>query len=280
MGLSEKSIDRAKRIFPVLVYYASVVQRTLTYGDLAKLTNDHHRPLKFAFELIHDWIEKVAPTLGIEKLPLAIIVVNQDSAVPGPGAIRWRLEHHGLPLDSPPPVIAALFHLEQQIIFDFPHWKLLLDPLGLKAYVPPKTDIGKVTQAIEAADYSAGESKAHLDLKNFVSMHPESVGLSRRARLVGTEVFLPSDDRMDILFEDANRLIVIEVKPDFVDESEFTRGIYQCVKYAALLKAREVDLGSQRAIESRMACSRAPTTSESVRSELLQIECYHVKMTA
>ncbi len=52
------------------------------------------------------------------------------------------------------------------------------------------------------------------------------------------EHILPSGDRLDVYFEciDGSR-VAVEVKPSISDDSDITRGIFQCIKYKAILEA-------------------------------------------
>lgn len=54
---------------------------------------------------------------------------------------------------------------------------------------------------------------------------------------------------MDVFFDAGSEWVGVEVKPLSSDELDLTRGIYQCVKYAAVLRAMVV--AEQKDIDTR-----------------------------
>ena len=90
-----------------------------------------------------------------------------------------------------------------------------------------------------------GESKAHKQFKVFIAEHPEIVGLRKSLGPGETEVELPSGDTPDVLFQNSKCRIAVEVKSRISNESDIKRGLFQCVKYKAILKAcRSVEIGN------------------------------------
>lgn len=87
-----------------------------------------------------------------------------------------------------------------------------------------------------------GESVEHHALKEHVLASPLLVGAS-----AGDEGFaeytFPSLDKVDVLFKSPARWVAVEVKSRISDklEEDYERGIYQCVKYRALLEAMRND---------------------------------------
>ena len=76
-------------------------------------------------------------------------------------------------------------------------------------------------------------------MKEYIAEHPESVGLSRRTKSGKVEVPLSSGDTVDVLFKVRGKYIAVEVKAVEAARSEIERGMYQCVKYEAVLRAME-----------------------------------------
>ena len=87
-----------------------------------------------------------------------------------------------------------------------------------------------------------GESKEHKALKNFVASNPEMVGASKSDQ-VFPEYPFPSLDTVDVMFKSPDHWIAVEVKSRISDKApkDYERGIYQCVKYQALLIAMQQD---------------------------------------
>ena len=89
---------------------------------------------------------------------------------------------------------------------------------------------------------SGGESPAHKALKKYVSIHPELVGAAASA-VAHIEYELPSLDTLDVLFKMPDRWVGVEVKSTVSDQvpGDYERGVYQAVKYKALLEAMQKD---------------------------------------
>ena len=85
---------------------------------------------------------------------------------------------------------------------------------------------------------SGGESKEHKALKEFVRQHPELVGATSEWQSF-IEYPLPSLDAIDVVFKSSEACISVEVKSAVSDAmpSDYERGLYQTIKYEALLKA-------------------------------------------
>jgi hypothetical protein len=268
---SENARQKAMRVFPVLVYYAQV-HRTLTYGDLGRITGDHHRSFRAAFGVIHDWIEDFAEKEETEALPIAIIVVQQGKSIPGPGAIRWRLRVHGLPNDVSQPVVEALFKEERHKIFEYSQWKSILQAHNLQPYIPQKRPIDEVTKKlIEQQHGGAPESLAHRRLKLFISKNPKEAGLDSSCKLEGVEYVFPSLDRVDVMFSHLGNLYSVEVKSEDVNEDELVKGLYQAVKYRALGKALQKDRNCPPLAHSCLVTSATLTEELWERARLLQV---------
>jgi hypothetical protein len=88
-----------------------------------------------------------------------------------------------------------------------------------------------------------GESPAHRNLKRFVRDHPELFGAADGQWECIEEYILPSLDSIDVLFKSPTRWIAVEVKSRVSDSfpGDYERGVYQCVKYKALLSAMTND---------------------------------------
>lgn len=99
------------------------------------------------------------------------------------------------------------------------------------------------TAAPTAQHYGlGGESPQHKALKEYVRDNPSIVGASKDSQAI-TEYALPSVDVIDVLFRSDHECIAVEVKSSVSDtvSGDFERGIYQTIKYLALLRAMSLD---------------------------------------
>ncbi|MBB4641489.1 hypothetical protein [Rhizorhapis suberifaciens] len=82
-----------------------------------------------------------------------------------------------------------------------------------------------------------GESPFHEALRLWVEANPASVLPSYAKATADTEVPLLSGDRVDNVYDRRDRIAVIEVKSWISNEDDVERGIYQCIKYRAVMEA-------------------------------------------
>lgn len=117
-------------------------------------------------------------------------------------------------------------------------WSWVLKELGLKpANVTTADKIEKIKKGVYG---SRGEGKEHKALKEFIAKHPESIGI-KGVKLTQTEHGLLSGDSLDVYFECRKKQhYAIEVKPKASPEGDIIRGVYQCVKYKAVMDAMRV----------------------------------------
>lgn len=74
-------------------------------------------------------------------------------------------------------------------------------------------------------------------MKEYIRQHPECLKYKDVA-FAETEHLLPSGDRLDVYFELSDGThIAIEVKPSTSPDQDITRGVFQCVKYYAVMDA-------------------------------------------
>lgn len=114
-------------------------------------------------------------------------------------------------------------------------WSEVLRLLGLPAITPAAGQDGKPG----AGGWAGGESADHKALKRYVFEHPELVG-ARKDWSAWEEYPLRSLDELDVMFKSERLWIGVEVKSKVSDRApgDYERGIYQVVKYRALLEAQ------------------------------------------
>ena len=100
---------------------------------------------------------------------------------------------------------------------------------------------------------SSGEGTEHRALKNTVAQNPGCVGLPKRFGPGKTEAPLYSGDSVDVLFTDSRRCTAVEVKGGSAPHSDIVRGLFQCVKYEAVLTAQARVSGQRQDCEAVLA---------------------------
>lgn len=117
-------------------------------------------------------------------------------------------------------------------------WNDVLTQLGI-----PQVTTDNIVKAIPRA-FGSGESLRHKNLKEYVRQHPEIVGADGDWTSF-VEYPLPTCDQIDVLFKSTSKCIAVEVKSSVSDSFPFDyeRGLYQTIKYGALLKAMATTTG-------------------------------------
>lgn len=113
------------------------------------------------------------------------------------------------------------------------------DILRLADLIPTVDPVNPPTPEAPHRGWGGGESKAHSDLKNFVLHHPHLFG-AETASFAQAEYALRSGDVIDVMFKSEEIWIGVEVKSRTSDAApgDYERGIYQVVKYKAVLQAQ------------------------------------------
>jgi hypothetical protein len=230
--------QRARLALPLLVRQAHAISRIFYSNLAAELGMPNPRNLNYVLGCVGNVMKTLSKEWGSDIPPIQCIVVNKQTGLPGEG-IGWFItnknEFRKLPLKQQRLLVEA----KLQEIFSYPKWPLVLQELGLKLAPPISPAMIKKASAHKAT----GESPEHKKLKIFVAEHPTVVYLPPATPNGSTEYDLPSGDRIDILFVYNNEWVGVEVKSKFSPEADIARGIFQCVKYQAILEAYQASQG-------------------------------------
>lgn len=253
--------ERARRAFPILVRQA-LAHQTIYYADLAReLEMPNPRNLNYVLGSVgkslvalgSDWNEKVPP--------LQCLVINQTDELPGEG-VGWFITKSDF---------RKMTRREQRVLVDaalaeiysYPRWLDVLRHLQL----PPPSFL---TEALlsEARRVGGGESEAHKQLKEWVAANPAAVGASAKSR-AAVEYPLPSGDTVDVLFQSGSRWTAVEVKSRISSDADVLRGMFQCVKYRAVIEAMLALQGKREEVTVLLALeSTIPIALKATRAAL------------
>jgi hypothetical protein len=237
--------ERARTALPLLVRQAKA-GKPIFYSALAEeLGMPNPRNLNYVLGSIGHTMERLSEQRKEKVPPIQCLVINKATEMPGEG-IGWFLiskEDFGkLPLRRRREIVQA----ELQHVYAYPNWDQVLAQLGLSpADMDFTEEIGKATRR-----FSGGESNEHRLLKEFVAKNPSAIGLPRSLSPGQTEQRLPSGDCLDVSFRSRKSWIAIEIKSRISDQADLVRGIFQCVKYQAILDA--VLLSESKALDARV----------------------------
>ncbi len=204
-------------------------RETLTYKELTDYVGCHHRVAGHILGYIRD--EICTP----RNLPfINAIVIRQDTQEPGDGWLPEGTSHLSKQ------EYKEQYELFRDRAFAFPGWNDLLKELSLSPIQITEQELkdrGRTYSQVLARQGGGGEGAAHRDLKEYIARNPEAIGLQVIKKGEQEHMFI-SGDCCDILFTLMDkRYAIIEIKNG--DPGELVRGIYQLIKYRALLSAEE-----------------------------------------
>lgn len=256
--------QRARVALPLLVRLAHARVKTY-YSDLAaELGMPNPRNLNYPLGSIGTAIEELSREWG-EKIPaIQCLVVNKDTDLPGEG-IGWFVRDKGEFRSLPRRKQQAIVDGVQAEVFAYPRWNEVLAAFGLE---PVQKSYER--EIADAARYQGGgESELHKALKAFVAANPGIVGVSSRAGMGRQEHPLPSGDTVDVFFSYRAIRTAVEVKSRISPPADIVRGLYQCVKYRAVLNACVVAENSEDTVEVALVLeSSLPKDLADLRSRL------------
>jgi hypothetical protein len=118
-------------------------------------------------------------------------------------------------------------------VFSYPQWQEVLKALELE---PTTSDFSSVVSKA-AGGFGGGESEDHKALKAYVAQNPQAIGLGANTSIGITEFPLPSGDYLDVSFSGKKVWVAAEVKSSKSAEGDIVRGLFQCIKYRAVMEA-------------------------------------------
>lgn len=236
--------NRARMAFPILFLLAESGEQ-ISYQELDKAIaeqfNQNPTPNLIIYGqvliIIGQALNLLSQAWGEEIPPLTILVVSKTNDIPSPGVDEFLKRY--LSSASLKSLTAynreAMIDRAKQAVHNYPRW----DDVAEYFDVDISTELPE-TEPIQLPSpplMMGGESQAHLALKQYVSEHPELFKAFGHFEKGAIEFPLKSGDEVDILFKNADQALAVEIKTDSVAPGELTRGIYQCVKYRAVLRA-------------------------------------------
>lgn len=225
----ERSYHLAKQMIPVLVSWAQEKRSPQYYGTLSKAIGHGTARIGRQLGVIAKVIRDLNSASHKDVPLLNALVINQNSKRPGDGLgdvidgyYEWdekkkNQEAHNLNAKA----------------YAYKDWPWVLKALGLMPYT------GSFEESIRKGNYKKGDSEGpyHKALKVFILDHPDQFSISN-VKAKENEHVLLSGDRLDVYFKlKDGKQIAIEVKSRISDDADILRGIYQCVKYKAVLSA-------------------------------------------
>ena len=241
------SVKATKPLTEWLIH-AAKSHRTLTYGQVKRRLEE-----QCGFDVIFTIsVGKVAgATMNaiLDEFPdaplLNVLLVRVNSGLPGLGVVgylatrypgrRWlrgdSVEKHTR--------WRELVEYEATRVYEYKHWdKVYRQIYGRR--LPAIAENLKGSERDIANRGRGGEGENHRSLRLKVKRNPGLVRPGLRPENTKTEVELYSGDRVDVVSNGKTGRIAIEVKSRDSNRNDLRRGVYQCVKYRAVMAAEDM----------------------------------------
>ena len=231
---TEATRQNVRLMLPVLIHWAKSGHNAHTYGDLIHaIGKSKFSGIGHALYAVQEVLNSLSKKTGNKDIPtLNSLCKNAKTLLPSEGFEFVSPKYNKLDEAGKRVFIEGL----DSKACNYPHWDWVLDQLELKEATPFTVE---QLEAIKKTclNYGVGEGEEHKTLKEYIWKHPDCLGYEDVV-LAETEHILPSGDRLDVYFElsDGSH-VAIEVKPSTSPDQDITRGIFQCVKYHAVMEA-------------------------------------------
>jgi hypothetical protein len=226
--------QRARAALPIMVRQAKAGQ-TMLYSELAQeLGMPNPRNLNYVLGAIGNSMLDLGERWGVKVPPIQALIVNKGTHLPGEG-ISWFAPDASEFKDASRRQRKRIVDVMLAEVYTYQRWDEILESHGLEPLPSPASLLPPVEQI--APRGGSGEGEGHRRLKEAITLHPEWLGLPRSLAQGRAEVSLYSGDRIDVEFADNQQRIAVEVKAEGAPIGELVRGLFQCIKYAAVLEA-------------------------------------------
>ncbi len=187
---------------------------------------------------------------------LNVLLVRQDSQLPGKGVAGYLAARYpgekwlkkSRPSEKDPEGWKGIVDIAAREVYAYPDWDALYQRI-YGSCLPKTTQVPAVEKDGLRYDRK-GEGENHKALRLWVKQNPQEINPRFRGVRAETEYSLLSGDRVDVAYFSKKEILAIEVKSIDSNPEDIRRGIYQCVKYRAVLDAMPIGRGRHRPVES------------------------------
>ncbi|MDE5829531.1 MAG: hypothetical protein K2H48_06035 [Duncaniella sp.] len=247
--------NKIKLIIPILIKWARESWNSPHYySDIARAIGSNPQSVGAWLGLI--WSHVIHPRFPYAP-SLNALVCNQITHLPSDG-----LDYVFPKYSKSSWVEQKAFVAKANLAAHEYDWNPVLRELGLK-----QLDVLPLTELI---DYNnrvcfgkrlkkgekGGESLFHKRLKQYIQDHPEKVGIIDEITFSNIEHTILSQDRIDILLATKDTTFAIEVKSEISNDDDIVRGVFQAVKYKAVLEAQCKINGNTNDVKSILVICR------------------------
>ena len=231
---TEATRHNVRLMLPIMIHWAKTGQNKHTYGDLTHAIGKpkpQFSGIGHALYCVQEVLNELAHITKRNIPTLNSLCKNAKTMLPSEGFEFVSPKYNSLDDNGKRVFVEGL----DSKAINYPHWDWVLKELNLEEAVPFTEE---QLEAIKNPHCSyGGEGEEHKGLKEYICQHPECLDY-KDVTFAETEHILPSGDRLDVYFELSDGThVAIEVKPSISPDQDITRGIFQCIKYYAVMDA-------------------------------------------
>ena len=262
---TEKMRTIVSTMIPQLVQWAKNKETDKTYMDMIHILNmSRWSGIGYALGFVEDVMQVLRKESGKHDIPSLNTLCNKTSTrLPSDGLSYVYKEYKLMSTAAKRIFVKGI----NQKAVEYEHWDWVLSALGLQPATGLTADEWKILS--KPVHGRGGEGKEHKELKEYIKANPHKLGIHHVTHSE-TEHVLPSGDRLDVYFElKDGKHLAVEVKPSTAPEQDVARGIFQCVKYEATMKASRQLENESYAIQTYLVVAADITpTNQKIADEL------------
>ncbi|NCT86898.1 hypothetical protein GXB84_06085 [Stenotrophomonas acidaminiphila] len=277
---------------PILIRWA-LEGEPHSYSDLAQELHDTYghaiKPRKDLYGGVAGGVAQAIEWLsgqwGTPIPPLHLILVNKRTGHAGDGGYTISPAYFvGKSMDAEEDRRAHL-RAAMDDVFTYPDWDRVARALGATMLTPATGAVEEVAADApiplpKVQEGGKPESDEHKALKAWVASHPEEFVDYGNFPAGTNEKLLSSGDRLDAHFDNGKHRLAVEVKTSRCSEDELQRGVYQAVKYRAIVRAEQKAMRFVPNGEAVLVCTRAPSAETRALIKRLQVRFQQVPLEA
>jgi len=244
-----ENLESAQATKPLTAWLIHVARsrRTMTYGH-AKRRLEGECGFGVIFTVSMGKVAGAAMNAILEEVPdaplLNVLLVQSDSGLPGSGAVGYLASRYPdqrwLRRDTAHKDTRwrELVEYEAAQVYEYDRWNEVYR-IVYGRRLPP-ADENLTGNERDGTGRGGGEGVNHKALRLKVTRAPSLVRRGLRPESTETEVELLSGDRVDVVSVAKDGTIAIEVKSRDSNWNDLRRGVYQSVKYRAVIATQDV----------------------------------------
>lgn len=229
---TDKTRENIRKAIPFLVHLAQT-RKQGTYKELiGALGYETYSGIGTLLGNIENVVSALGKTYGHSVPSLNALIVNKNGLPSDGFAYVYPIYDK---LTNEEKITFVNGHNEK--VYSYPDWNWVLKALELRPAAIVDSEYTSKLRSSVTIHGHGGEGPEHKAIKQAITDNPQLIGFDD-VKSAQTEYTLLSGDRIDVLLVLKNDdHIAVEVKPSTASQEDITRGIFQCVKYKAVMDA-------------------------------------------